>query len=399
MTTALYLLDPDPGPAWAPFSGVRPLCELRAGAHLIRERWEAFFGLVTSEVFTLPHLAGFSEVGVPPVAAVRAVRGPAVIGSSTFAPRGLAPVLPDAPARLTHGGITVGWAVPAGAEWTGPVPHAVPVDVSGVLLHGIHDLVAALGALLRDDVLRLLGDSDPIPTGSIVIGDPALVALFGALVEPGVVFDTSAGAIVLESGVEVKHGTRLEGPMWVGANTRLVGGPLRHAAIGPHCVVRGELTHTVFLGYANKAHDGFIGHSVIGRWVNLGAGTITSNLKNTYGPVRLDVAGHRVETGLQFLGSLVGDHAKTAIGTLLSTGTVVGAGASVFDAVRPPRHVPPFAWGGSGSERMAREGFLRIAERVLPRRDVVVDDTTRQILGRIYDWAIGADTPQGGRRP
>jgi len=126
---------------------------------------------------------------------------------------------------------------------------------------------------------------------------------------------------------------------------------------------------------------------VIGRWANLGAGTITSNLKNTYGPVRLDIAGTRVETGLQFLGSLIGDHAKTAIGTLLSTGTVIGTGASVFDGVRPPKYVPPFAWGGAGDRRMDREEFLKIAERVLPRRDVEVDAATRAMLERIYDWA------------
>ncbi|HXV90557.1 MAG TPA: hypothetical protein VD707_04260 [Gemmatimonadales bacterium] len=387
MTTALYLLDPDPGPAWAPFAGVRPLCELRAGAHLVRERWEASFGTVTTGILALPHLAGFPEADVPPVGPVQPVAGPAVIGSSTFAPRGLAPPLPEGPVRLTHGGITVGWAVPAGGEWSGPLPHAVAVEVAGVLLHGVHDLIRALDVLLRDDLLALPGDGDPVPAGSIVIGDAGLIAIFGAAVEPGVVFDTTAGPVVLESGVEVKSGTRLEGPLWAGSNTRLVGGVLRHAAIGPHCVVRGELAHTVFLGYANKAHDGFVGHSVIGRWVNLGAGTITSNLKNTYGPVRLDVAGHRVETGAQFLGSLIGDHAKTAIGTLLSTGTVIGAGASVFDAVRPPRWVRPFAWGGSSAERMSRDGFLRIAERVLPRRDVAVDDVVRQYLGRVHDAA------------
>jgi hypothetical protein len=142
----------------------------------------------------------------------------------------------------------------------------------------------------------------------------------------------------------------------------------------------------VFLGYANKAHDGFIGHSVVGRWVNLGAGTITSNLKNTYGAVRLEVAGTTIETGQQFLGSLLGDHAKTAIGTLLGTGTVVGAGANVFDAVRPPKYVAPFAWGGNSRERMSRDGFLKTVERVLPRRDVEVSDATRAVLGRVYDW-------------
>jgi UDP-N-acetylglucosamine diphosphorylase / glucose-1-phosphate thymidylyltransferase / UDP-N-acetylgalactosamine diphosphorylase / glucosamine-1-phosphate N-acetyltransferase / galactosamine-1-phosphate N-acetyltransferase len=253
----------------------------------------------------------------------------------------------------------------------------------------VYDLVPALERLLREDVLGLLGESDPVPRATTVIGDAAWVAVRDAAVEPGVVFDTTGGPVVLESGVEVKAGTRLEGPLWAGANTRLLGGPIRASAIGPWCVVRGEMSATVLLGYANKAHDGFVGHSVLGRWVNLGAGTITSNLKNTYGPVRLDIGGGgatALETGQMFLGSLIGDHAKTAIGTLLGTGTVVGAGASLFDGVRAPKYVPPFAWGGAGPGRMTREGFLAIAERVLPRRHVPLDDALRGQLGRIYDW-------------
>ena len=200
------------------------------------------------------------------------------------------------------------------------------------------------------------------------------------------VFDTRNGPVVLESGVEVRAGTRLEGPLWAGANARLVGGPIRASAIGPWSVVRGEMAATAMLGYANKSHDGFVGHSVLGRWVNLGAGTTTSNMKNTYGPVRLDFGGTGLETGHQFLGSLIGDHAKTAIGTLLGTGTVIGAGASVFDGVRAPKYVPPFSWGGSGSERMTRQGFLTVAERVLIRRQMDVDDAMRAYLGRAYDW-------------
>lgn len=392
--TALYLLDPEPSAAWAPFAGVRPLAELRAGAHLIRERWEAFLGVETSAVFSLPHLAGFPEPGAPPVQAFHPVPGPALIGSSTFAPRGLAPTLPDTPVRFTHDGTTVGWAVPAGATWSGPQPLARAMELPGQVLRGVHDLIPALGPLLVADLQAMVGsgDGDAVPRGSTVIGDPAWVVLHEVTVEPGVVFDTTAGPVVLESGVEVRSGSRLEGPLWAGANTRLLGGPIRQSAIGPHCVVRGELAASVFLGYANKAHDGFVGHSVIGRWVNLGAGTITSNLKNTYGPVRLDVAGSAVETGLMNLGSLLGDHAKTAIGTLLGTGTVIGAGANVFDVVRPPKYVAPFTWGSGMSAagatpRMTRDGFLRVAERVLPRRDVTVDEPVRAFLGRLYDWS------------
>ncbi|HEX4601876.1 MAG TPA: hypothetical protein VH116_10835 [Gemmatimonadales bacterium] len=390
MTHALYLLDPEPAPGWAPFAGVRPLCELRAGAHLIRERWEAFVGVEAAGIFALPHLAGFVEAGVPAVAPRHAVSGPAVIGSSTFVPRGLAPALPAGPFRLVAGGVTVGWGVGPGATWTGPQAHAGALEVQGVVLHGVHDLLPALEPLLREDLHALLGDGggDPIPAGSTVLGDAAWVALHDAAVEPGVVFDVRHGPVVLESGVEVRAGTRVEGPLWAGANARLLGGAIRSSAVGPRCNVHGEVSHCVFLGYANKAHDGFVGHSVIGRWVNLGAGTITSNLKNTYGRVRLDVAGTPVDTGQQFVGSLIGDHAKTAIGTLLATGTVIGAGANVFDAVRPPKYVPPFAWGADGRVRTSRDGFLTVAERVLPRRDVAVDAATRAVLTRIYDWAM-----------
>lgn len=390
MTPALYVLDPEPAPPWAPFAGARPLCELRAGAHLIRERWETFLGTEAAGVFALPHLAGFAEPGVPPVSARRPVPGPAVIGSSTFAPCGLAPAFPDGAFRLTNGGITVGWGIGPGATWDGPQPHATGVEVSGMVLHGVYDLLAALERLLPDDLRALLGDTDPLPAGSIVLGDPAAIAVRDAAVEPGVVFDTRHGPVVIESGAEIRAGSRLEGPLWIGANAHVLGGPVRASAIGPRVNVRGEVSTCVFLGYANKAHDGFLGHSVIGRWANLGAGTITSNLKNTYGRVRLEIAATVLETDLQFLGSLIGDHAKTAIGTLLSTGTVIGTGANVFDGVRAPKYVPPFAWGGGdgNTARMTRDGFVKVAGRVLPRRDVVVDEVTRGLLGRVYDWAM-----------
>jgi UDP-N-acetylglucosamine diphosphorylase/glucosamine-1-phosphate N-acetyltransferase len=385
----LYLLDPDPTPLWAPFAGARPISELRAGAHLIRERWEQFVGAATREVFSLPHLAGFIEPGVPLVAERHPVTGPAIIGSSTFVPGGIAPDLPERSFRLTCEGVTVGWGVAPGKTWDGPQAGVIPIEVHGVVLRGVYDLVRTLAPLLADDVAARVGERDPIPRGSTVLGDPDALLLRGAAVEPGVVFDARVGAIVLESGVEVQAGTRLEGPLWVGANTRLLGGLIRASAIGPRCVIRGELAASVFLGYANKAHDGFVGHSVIGRWANLGAGTITSNLKHTYGPVRLIVGTTTIQTGLMNLGTLFGDHVKTGIGTLLGTGTVLGTGANVFDAVQPAKYVAPFAWGGASATRMTRDGFLTVAGRVFPRRDVSMDAPTRATLSRIFDWATG----------
>jgi UDP-N-acetylglucosamine diphosphorylase/glucosamine-1-phosphate N-acetyltransferase len=200
------------------------------------------------------------------------------------------------------------------------------------------------------------------------------------------VFDVRHGAVVVEQHAYVRSGTRLEGPLYVGPGTEILGGTIGHSAIGPRCKVRGEITSSIILGYANKAHDGFLGHSVLGRWVNLGAGTTTSNLKNTYGDIRVQIDTERQETGRQFLGTIFGDHAKTAIGTQLDTGTLVGAGANVFGWARPPKYVPPFAWGADGIMRL--DGFVSIAERVLPRRQVDVTDAVRESLQRIYEHAI-----------
>jgi hypothetical protein len=127
VTQALYLLDPEPGPLWAPFAGVRPLSELRAGAHLVRERWEMFLGTETREVLTLRHLAGYTEPGAAPVAAFHPVTGPAVVASSTFAPRGLAPAFPNGDFRLVSGGVTVGWGIAPGTTWSGPVRTAAAI--------------------------------------------------------------------------------------------------------------------------------------------------------------------------------------------------------------------------------------------------------------------------------
>ncbi len=389
--TDLYLLDPDPGPAWFPFGDSRPISELRAGVWLIRERWEAVADADTREIFSAPHLHVFVEGGVPPCAARHPVRGPAVIGSSAFAPAGVPPQTGDRAARLVHDGATVGWWVPEGMEWKGVHDDWPEVELEGIALRGAYDLIMALEHLLPPDVADLTAETgDRLPDACTVIGDPGDVILVGATVEPGVTFDVREGPVVVERGAYVKGGTRLEGPVYVGAATELAGGLVRHCSIGPRCKIRGELSSSVFLGFANKAHEGFVGHSVVGRWANLGAGTITSNLKNTYGNVRVVVGTETFDTERQYFGSLVGDHAKTAVGTLLGTGTVVGVGASVFTDVRPPRYVAPFAWGGPGPERMSREGFLRTAERVLPRREVDVTDAVRRMLEAIHAHAGAA---------
>ena len=385
----LYLLDPPVAPHWAPFQVSRPVAEWRAGAWLIRERWEAIADGAATAVFAPAHLHAFVEDGAPPVRAMEPVRGPALVGRSDFAPAGVPPDLPNEPAHLVNEAEVAGWWVPAGTTWTGEGAPGTPVEVEGMWLHGAFDLITALEHLLVGDVADFLREGgDPLPPGSIVLGEPHEVVLLGAAVEPGVVFDARGGAIVLEQHSYVRSGTRLQGPLYVGPGTEILGGSVAASAVGPRCKVQGEVSTTVFFGYANKAHDGFLGHSVVGRWANVGAGTTTSNLKNTYGAVRLDVAGTRIETGRQLLGTLLGDHAKTAIGTLLPTGAVVGTGANVFGDANAPKDTPPFAWGATGG-RVSLDGFLTIARRVMPRRAVEVTDAVAAALTAAYRFGTG----------
>jgi UDP-N-acetylglucosamine diphosphorylase/glucosamine-1-phosphate N-acetyltransferase len=382
MTAALVLLEPDDPVAWAPFHGARPISELRAGLWRIRDRWEATLGVATGAIIGDSTL-GFSEIDAPESRTATGLRGPLIVARSDFAPARTRMSLGAGIRRLTADGVTVAWIIPDGETWHADLLGASQ-EIDGILLRGAFDLVTALEKLLEHDCADFLtGPTDPLPSQTVVLGDASRVRASGAEIEPGVVFDVRHGVVVIDHGAEVRNGTRLEGPCYVGQGARVLGGFIKGSILGPRSVVRGEVSATIFNGYANKGHDGFVGHSVIGHWVNLGAGTTTSNLKNTYGTVRLSVAGTTVETGRQFLGSLIGDHAKTAIGTMLATGTVVGAGASVFgDGLG--KYVPPFAWGASGEVQLTEEGFLRIAERVMPRRDVQVTAERRASLITIF---------------
>ena len=402
--TKLFLYDAaEDLERFLPFSLSRPLGELRYGAFLLRERWSALLDLpVAGSVNPQPHLADFTDPGAPPVVAGPGEKSEArLLVRSTFAPAAGArlPAEPMEAVRFVDGaggsrgeGATVGVALPRRADWRGFADAAKwpAVPIEGKLLAGVWDLAGDLAAVLPADLERMRSaqPGGAIPRGTTVLGDPALVLAAEAAVEPGVVFDVRKGPVFLSPGVEVRAGTRLGGPLAVARDTQLVGGDISGSAIGPRCKVRGEVSGSVFLGYANKAHDGFLGSSVVGRWVNLGAGTITSNLKNTYGPVRVTLGAARCETGLTFLGSLIGDHVKTAIGTMLPTGCVIGVGANLFGTRRPPSEVPAFAWGVDEPGGVLECGrFVEIAERVMPRRDVAVDDRTRRYLAAVWGAA------------
>jgi UDP-N-acetylglucosamine diphosphorylase/glucosamine-1-phosphate N-acetyltransferase len=391
----LVLYDDARARTFEPFALTRPLGEVRAGAELIRRRWEVALGRTCAGHCAAPHLAGYTEPWAPGVLMHATLAVGTVVANSRFAPS-LVPTTAAADAWAWEGEIVaVRLATEVNstefADGSRSLEHyvragAVVHDLGGHWLRNVWDLVGYLAPMLTADIPLLAADlmvSRP-PSHATVIGQHEVHVEGGAHVEPYVVLDATAGPILLRKGATVQSFTRLVGPAYVGEGSTVVGDRIATVSIGEVCKVHGEVSHVIFTGHANKGHDGFVGHSVLGRWVNLGAGTITSNLKNTYGTVALWTPEGVRDTGLQFLGTLFGDHVKTGIGMRLTTGCVLGAGANVFDAM-PPKMVAPFSWGGGAPYAVyTLDKFLDVAERMMSRRHIELGDSARSQLRRAY---------------
>ncbi len=257
--------------------------------------------------------------------------------------------------------------------------------VAGRWMNEVWDFIATLSDQLADDIPRRAKSLVMATPDITVYGKGDVFVEEGAEIGPNVVFDVSGGPILVRRGAIILPFTHLVGPIYVGSQAQILGDRLANSSIGDACRVRGELSNTILIGHANKGHAGFVGHSYVGRWVNLGALTTTSNLKNTYGSVQLWTRSGLRNTGQQFLGTFFGDHAKTGIGTMLNTGTVIGAGANVFGSTMPPKVVPPFAWGESEPyDTFELDRFLEIAERAMSRRQVKLGKKARQQLAEAH---------------
>lgn len=201
--------------------------------------------------------------------------------------------------------------------------------------------------------------------------------------------NTRTGKIYIGKNAEIMEGCHLRGPIALCEDSKFNLGAKIYGAttVGPHSKVGGEVNNVVIFGYSNKGHDGFIGNSVIGEWCNLGADTNSSNLKNNYATVKLWNYKSKkfTDTGLQFAGVIMGDHAKTAINTQLNTGTVVGLAANIFKSGFPPNLVENFSWGGmKGDEKFKLEKAIEVAEKAMMRRKIILSEADKKILGYIF---------------
>jgi len=214
----------------------------------------------------------------------------------------------------------------------------------------------------------------------------------GAKIECAVL-NAANGPIYIGKNAEIMEGSLIRGPFALceGAQVKMAAKIYGPTTIGPHCRVGGEVNNSVLFGFSNKAHDGFLGHSVISEWCNLGADTNTSNLKNTYDHVRLWSYAKQtfVNTHLQFCGLIMGDHSKCAIDTQFNTGTVTGVSANIFGSGFQRNFVPSFTWGGTaGHTNFNIKKALEVAEIVYSRRHRTFDQVEKDLLTSVYNLTL-----------
>jgi UDP-N-acetylglucosamine diphosphorylase/glucosamine-1-phosphate N-acetyltransferase len=231
--------------------------------------------------------------------------------------------------------------------------------------------------------------SSKLSESNRLIGENQVFIEEGAKVE-GAFLNCQEGPIYIGKDAEVMEGSMLRGPIAIGEGAKVMMGSRIYGSttIGPFCKAGGEIHNSILQAYTNKQHEGFLGHSIIGEWCNIGADTNTSNLKNNYEEVKIwNYPDNRfVKTNTQFCGLIMGDHSKTGINTMLNTGTVVGVGANIFGAGYPRTFIPSFSHGGPhGYQTFSIEKAFPMMERMMDRRGVAFRPEDRLIVMRVFE--------------
>jgi UDP-N-acetylglucosamine diphosphorylase/glucosamine-1-phosphate N-acetyltransferase len=391
----IILFDPDTRNQLLPLTYTRPVCELRVGILTIREKWAHWYNAKTSYI-TQDYLSD---------------KYPINIGSDNYVINGA--VLPDAALCQRIDNLKTNEAVLKKGE-------LIAARLDEKQFHNLmedNDIEELEGFELEEDVTFLVIDhvwdifklneialktdfdlitegrsSAPLSKTNQIIGDESQIFLEeGAVVECSIL-NTKAGPIYIGKNAEIMEGCIIRGGLALcDASTLKMGSKIYGATtIGPHSKIGGEVTNSVIIGFSNKAHEGYLGNSVIGEWCNIGADSNTSNLKNNYDSVKLwdYVTENFAKTGLQFLGLIMGDHSKCAINTMFNTGTVVGVSSNIFGAGFPRNFVPSFCWGGpAGFETYPIKKATETANRVLGRRNMSLSEQDYDIMKYIFDFS------------
>lgn len=367
-----------------PFTYIRPVSEIRFGILTITEKWEKHFNLSASFI-TQDYLASKYPLNNNP--------------SSHFIN---GKVCPNADLVEKINNLTKNSGLKIGNELI--AYYGEHLDIKKALLQSKEissdilvirfpwDIFSKNDRAIREDFELLIKgrNSQKLSDTNVLIGPKEnLFIEEGAIIEASIL-NTKTGPIYIGKDAEIMEGSVVRGPLALcehgvlKLSTKIYGA----TTIGPYSKVGGEINNSVIFGYSNKAHDGFLGNSVLAEWCNLGADTNNSNLKNNYAEVKIFNYPQQkmIGTGLQFCGLMLGDHSKSGINTMFNTGTVVGVGANVFGGGFPATHLPSFIWGGAEkTETYQLHKMFETTEIVFSRRGMPFTQVDKDILTKVYE--------------
>ena len=407
----LCLVEDNAAADLEPLTLTRPVFELRLGATTLGGKIARAFGVgpgpARRGVLVRGYLAALQRARDPHTAVNDAnwlARGPVTVANSRWVPpEGFTPpedgapwvgicdgqpacahVGPDRVARLAAGAVD--------AWFEGVAAGAPRIELGGEWIARPWDLVAKNDDHLRRDfhVEGVKGLSNRHLSTVALVGPADRLAIHeSARIDPYTVFDTTNGPITVAAGVVVQPFTRVEGPCYIGRDTQLFRANLRGGVtLGPNCRIGGEVEHSIVHGHSNKYHEGFLGHAYVGEWVNLGAITSNSDLRNDYGEVAVPLGGDPVATGQVKVGCFLGDHTRSGLGSMINTGTAVGVMCNLLPAgPLLPKHVPSFAAVRYGrvAPGFPLEQMFATARTVMGRRGKEFTAVEEQLYLDLYE--------------
>jgi UDP-N-acetylglucosamine diphosphorylase/glucosamine-1-phosphate N-acetyltransferase len=389
-----------------PLSLTRPAFDLWLGAGTLLSRLQRVFSTADVGAIVRPSLANLCRQRHPEIAVNDADwlrRGPVLFVNARWLPS--TPAMHPVMGEVGLTGEQLAFAAVPSANLDAATPDhlmvrltdfqraGTPRPIGGAMLNYPWDLVTRNAEALGQDYLAWQKDKKKTATPFSIVGPRDQVVVDPkSTIEPQVLLDTTRGPILIDRGAVVQAFSRLEGPCYVGQGTQILGARLRGGSIGPMCRIGGEVESSVVLAFSNKYHDGFLGHSYVGEWVNFGAGSQTSDLRTDYGPIIMSINGAQVPTGLMKIGSYLGDHTRMSINTLLNTGTVVGPfGLLLTSGTLLPRVLPAFCRYGHGrvEERTDLGQMFETAATVMARRGQEWTDAHAEFFFDLYEQTAG----------
>lgn len=395
----------------------RPVFDLRCGISSLREKIQRAYPKAVTSLFVRPYLADSvraanpkTQVNVVPSSDCLFVNGRLV------ADKNLSKKIPFAPKHdvvYVHNKIIVAAFVAgshlekikgslAEGDWESAFAGLPRVEADVKMAAYPWDLVHMNGEEIALDFEALAGTKKirrKKPQGVYFLGKKGTFIADSAVIKPGVVLDAEMGPIYIGNNVTIMPFTTVVGPASIGDGSIVKANAViyENTSVGPVCKVGGEIEGSIIQGYSNKQHAGFLGHSYLGSWVNLGADTNTSDLKNNYGSVKVHTATEEIDTGLQFVGLTMGDHSKCAINSMFNTGTMVGVSSNIADSGFPPKYIPSFSWLAPGGELTTYrvDRAIEVARTVMARRNVKMSGVEEMLFRKVFEMTIGERRKRG----